>query len=282
MLGILALSAAVGPALATTAPFHGAHWSAFSTKDATGCSAGVTNKPHWSRLTGAGSLFVAGHSRTCSGPSRVFGSSATIGSQLQVSVPEYFAIAHSGINVTWDISALLTTAGGVMKNTNCAPTRSNTNINLGYTWQNYTSISYACYGLGSVAISGSTFVDDLTTGVQMGSNNSWSGAANYSGVEIYSSASRYNYSNPSYWSYNSSSAFSLNHSYGARGSLSGQWYPTWFVNGTYVPTDRYLIVTSIEVTANSEAFGFLKSYGSGTGDLLNAPERVALTSITAW
>jgi hypothetical protein len=282
VLAVLGLMLLAAPALGAPVLFHGASWSAFTTKNAQGCSWGSSEKTEWSKAAGLGTLYATGHSKTCKGQPPVFGSSATISSELVVSVPEVLAHAASGMNVSWNLVATLSSTGGVLNSTPCPATRSSVNYNLGYTWENYTSISFACYGLGTVSIGGSTYVEDVTTGQEYSSNNSWSGVSNESGLENYSSADSYAYSSPSYWAYNSSSSFNQNHSFGPRGSLSGRWNPTWFINDTFIPADRYLVVTSIEVTVYAQAYGFVKSYGTGTGDLAKGPNHADLSSVNVW
>ncbi|HTT26092.1 MAG TPA: hypothetical protein VMH90_03915 [Thermoplasmata archaeon] len=276
------LTATLATAGALSPPFRGAYWSAFSTRDASGCSAGASLKSHWSKLTGVGTMFVTGHAKSCRGPSKVFGSSSTTGSEIQVSVPLHPGRNPSGVNVSWSIVATLTTTGGVLGIPTCAPTRSNVSYNLGYTWENYSSIAFACYGIGSVTIGGNAYLEDLTTGTQSEANNSWTGVTNLSGVETYSFADRYNYSNASYWGYNSSYSFSQNHTYGPLGLLVGRWSPTWFLNSSFTPTDRYIVVSTISITVNAQAFGYPKAFGTGVGDLRNGPNQADLTKVVVW
>jgi hypothetical protein len=279
---LLLMNSAQGALPISSVAFPRATWSPFQSKDVQGCSRGSTLTPSWSRGTGDGRILGSGRAATCRGQPDIYASSVTIDADLTVSVPRHLTRGPGGVNVTWDLVGTGSTAGGVAGSRTCPATTYTSDYDLGYTWQNFTDVSADCYALATVSLWGSSVLVDITTGQTISAANAWAGVSNTSGLENYSYSYREVYSNASYWTYNTSGAYSFNQSNGASGTLNGRWMPTWFLNGSFVPTDRYAVESLLEIEVSCEASGFPMAMGDGGLDLSSGSNHADLASIVSW
>jgi hypothetical protein len=257
VVAIMALSAVASAGVATPSAFLGAVWAPNTYKSTSACATAAVTAPHWAKLTGAGKLSAAAKASTCSKAKggTAFASYADANGEIQVHAPVKIPTGVGGVNVTWAIVATgsdtATYTAGV-----CPVSYSGSyHYNYGYTWFNYSySYSY-CSVEASVSLYGYAWVYDMTTGASSYPSNYWS---MYNSSGIYNDTYHYqgNYSNSSYWTSNYSYSGAYSYNYGAGGAQSWVASPTWFVNGTFTHSHKYLVETYISLSCYSTAQGY--------------------------
>ena len=252
---IFVLSSVANAGVARPASFPGAYWAPFTYRDNSGCAQAHAYPAHWTALTGHGTSKGSTSAKTC--PAYRGGSAvASYGSveqELQVWAPVAMPSGTGGINVSWDLNLAASQSTGLTGSTACPTNTYHYNYNYGYTWFNYTYTSGYCFLESYLDIAGFTYLYDMTTSTYTYSSNYWSGLFNetyqYNDTYGYS----YNYSNSSYWAYNYSyGPYSYSYSAGGAGGFTGAFAPQWFINGTFVSTDSYQVITYIFGYQSSE------------------------------
>lgn len=265
-------------------PTAAGSWSASSSKSVQGCASAVARLPHWSAANRTGTLRLSSSSRICpkSRGEGMFGSSTLATATFTWAGPVTLGSGSGGVNISWRLSAAIADAATLSAPRRCPLQTTVSDLNLGYSWYNFTAVSSSCYDLGSATLGGFSYVEDLTTGAEIVAQNTWTGCYNLSGVENDSYAYSATYSNASYWSYNASGSYAFNLSYGSSGSVVGSFRPTWFTNGTFVALDRYEVVTVLEGETETQTVGYPAGSSSASVDLASAGRSFALLSVTNW
>lgn len=264
--------------------FPHASWAPSSDLEQTGCTRAAESNPSFSKINGVGHWQGYATAKTCPaslGPTGATSLAEAYGG-LTVAVPLKLSSGAGGVNATWNLTVQAADAA-VVTNAHCPASSYSYDYNLGYTWVNDSSTYRDCYAFAEVELFVSAYVYDATNGTEVASTNYWAGAYNISGQEVDTESGHVTYSNPSYWAYNYSSSYSYNASYGTNGSISGSYAPQFFINGTFVGSDKYQLVTTVEALAYCYLYGFHKAAaaaafdgGPGRGDHLQ------LSTVTVW
>jgi len=282
VVAIMALSAVASAGVATPSAFLGAVWAPNTYKATSACATATISAPHWAKLTGVGKLASSAKASTCpkSKGGTAFQSYADTQGGLTIHAPVKIPTGTGGVNVTWAV-----VASGALSATYttgpCPVTYSYSyHYNYGYTWFNYSySYSY-CSVEATAQIYGEAYVYDMTTGATTYPTNYWS-AYNSSGIYNYSYKDTGNYSNSSYWTSNYTYSGSYNYSYGPGGAIAWTASPTWFINGTFTHSHRYLVETYIYLYTYATAEGYVGTASSAV-NAATGVNHVDLKPFSVW
>jgi hypothetical protein len=284
VVALMVLSGSVAAAAVSPAVFRGAIHQPALYKSVTGCGANSGKLPSWSHYTGVGKMKGSTSARTCSKASGIssFGSNSYVFSQIWIQAPVRLPTGNGGINITWDIAEKAITSGGITGTAVCPTTTTVSDVDLGFTWYNYTSVYAYCAAIGAFQIAGYAYLYDSTSGTWYYASNWWNTIYNTSGQYNYSWASVYTYSNASYWGYNFTSFGNYSNNFGASNTLSGTFVPTWFVNGTFNHSHRYVVYTYLDLFANSYVYSYPSGHATASVDMSSGGDHADLLPFSIW
>jgi hypothetical protein len=269
---------------ATLAGFRGAAWNPVLDKAVGGCARGSALVPHWSRVTGNGTWRATGNARTCprsqGGATSV--SYADAEGELTVQAPVYVPAGRGGVNISWNIDIWAVTAGRINGSSYCPTQTTISSVNYGFSWFNTTYTQAYCAAMSEIFMVGAASVIDRTTGVVYYPSNYWYEPYNVSGIVTENYSTRQNWSNASYWVYNSTVKGNVTYSYGSTGNLTGTYRPQWFVNGTFSASDRYLVSTYVDIICDVNVNGFGSGKASASIHAEKAPRHWDLMPFSIW
>ncbi|MFI5417288.1 MAG: hypothetical protein ACHQ2Y_00110 [Candidatus Lutacidiplasmatales archaeon] len=175
--------------------------------------------------------------------------------QLSIGVPVSLNASDHGVEVGWSIALTGSTNASFGKPVFGCPFNV-TRYHFIYAHTNFTyTFAYQwCDVEAVVNVAGYAELLDLTTGGAIHPANSWSGVHLASGVQTISYGYFGAYSNRSYWSSNYSIWVSENYSFGASSRLVGTFSPSWFLNGSFNGSHRYMVVVELNVSVAAESF----------------------------
>jgi hypothetical protein len=280
----MALSSAAASGAASPGIFKGAVWAPYLEKVVNGCASVTSADPHWTKLTGAGKWQATTAAAVCSKArgGNTFESYSTAESELEVLSPIKLPSGTGGVNVTWNLVAAGSNSAGVVGTLKCPYTYYNYSYNYGYTWYNFSEVISECFAEGLMEVFGSAWVNDLTTNTQSNPTNYWTGVVNVSGVYNETIAYKANYSNSSYWASNYSYSYISNYSFAPSNSFATSWTPTWFVNGTFLHSNRYTVESYIEVIIASDAYGYVNSHATSKVNMATGGNHIDLLPYHVW
>ena len=232
------------------------------------CSTERSSVPRFSSATLVGTWAASAEAVACGagrgGPG--MDSYVLSSENLTVSTPIRLLATDHGVRVGWDLDLAASTRASYGATVGGCPfTETNyTIVNASTTF--YYSFDYQWCDVEAVAdVSGSAELIDLTTGVVLSSANSWAGLHLASGVQTITYGFFGSYSNRSYWAWNYTDWQSLNYTFGTSSSVSGLLAPTWWINGTFVSSDRYVLETGLTASIAVESFRY--TAGNATASL---------------
>lgn len=253
-----------------------------------GCGNLGARMPKWSHVTGNGRLAVFSKNTRCSvlhGGSTV-DSSATASDQMFVGVPVRMPNGTGGINVTWNLSIGGGTRGVFAGNASLCPHSVSS-----YTYYNHvvgpitvTSNTSNCYVTAFANVEVGAYLEDLTQGWTYYSSNAYWGLdlTNQSGQYNYTLTETRNYSRPAYYSLNSTRSYANNYSYGPSSSMSGTYSWTFFINGTFLGTDRFEVFTYVNATVQTAEGGFKNAIALADVDMATGSNYADLRPFSIW
>ncbi|HTT26579.1 MAG TPA: hypothetical protein VMH90_06450 [Thermoplasmata archaeon] len=223
-----------------------------SSQSVSGCGVLSVGKVSLKPTTGVGLWSGSAKAAPCKSSVNGVGSSSDASGSggVEAIIPVKLSSSNTGVNVTWSLQvswALKVVLSGSSK---CSVT-SKYNYSYYYTylssWVNTTDTYSYCSSSGSVDLSASAYLVDMTTGYYYYPSNYWNGLSKYFDRYNDTSTSVTNYSNPNYWSSNYTSWSNYGSQSGTTGSgtITAGSSPTFFINGTFTTGDRYFIVTTI-------------------------------------
>lgn len=269
MLSPMAQAGAVHPS-----GLKGASWYPSSSWDTSGCGTVKTTAPHFAPTTGNGKWAGDAKASTC--PTYIgttgLDSQASASGEINVVAPVHLPSGSGGINVTWSLAVSWAYSATVNTTNPVCPGYS---YNYSYyeywipTWYNYTYTSSYCSADASVSLYGDAYLVDVTSGVTYNPSSYWYGIS--AGFDWYTDTytDTFNYSNPSYWIDNGTSWSTYGYQHGsthASGSFSSANSPTWYINGTFVKSDKYVLYTYIDGSASVYLDGLKHSAGMASVD----------------
>jgi hypothetical protein len=282
------LSPMAAAGIAHPTGFKGVSWVPNSSLSSDGCGKVKETQPRLTASTGDGRWAGTATASTCS---KVLGgigqdSSASTYGGLTVYVPVKLSGSTGGVNVSWSLLVALAVKASVISASSC-PFSYSYNYSYYYSyypsWVNTTEYSGYCSADASASISGDAYILDTTTGTIYDPSNYWNGAGiNYDRYND-SSYSVTNYSNPSFYRDNYSYSNSYGYQSGGTGSmtLTPASSPTWYINGTFTKSDKYVVVAEIDASVSASIDGLKKST---TSAMLNAagPSNYEDLQVTVW
>lgn len=262
-------------------------WSPTWSTSTSACGKARATLPRFSIATLKGDWAADASTSSCTKSHGGFGTEgigqaqAGLTAELPISIP----VGTGGVNVTWSTNLSWGVIASLPNLNSCLTTKT---VSKSYeswiaSWYNSTSVSTSCSASVYVSLSASVFVEDLTTASSYYPSNSWAGLYEFFDYQNYSYHSVGNYSNASYWKYNSTSWYSDGGFSGLTGTgvIAPANSPTWFVNGTFVKNNRYELEASIVGEAGVSLAG-LK--GSSVRAYLDAAGKTGFTDLSyvAW
>jgi hypothetical protein len=259
-------------------------WSTTLAQYLAGCASERTRNPTFNLTSGVGHWQATAHATTCpqSRGGRSTTSEAQLSTVLLVTLPVRIRSQSTGVEVAWSLVLNVTTSALTKAPAFQCP---QTYYNYSYfdAFYNYTYlyryVGADCSLESSVGFTGSSDLEDVTTGSTF-FGSAWAGVSNTSGLTVDYYRYTTNYSgNRSFWSSNSTVSASYNASWGPSTSLVLSEAPAWWINGTYVPTDRYVVQTEVDVAVMTEVVGYPKASASATVDARSAGDHLDLTLV---
>ena len=251
----LAVSATAAP---STGLFPGATFTTVNAFSSNGCAQTHVHGPVWSWKTGNGSLRSATVARTCTALHGGSGmaSYADVTQELRVSAPVTLGTGAGGVNVTWALRVFGNQSSGFV---GPAPACPGTPFSWSYTSNgtvvNVSGTYWACEVAAFVSVGVDAYVYDATNGSFFRPSNPWSGVSGMSATEnltnmsTTTNGSGWVIPDPSNWT-------TFNGTVGSPGKISGRYLPQLFINGTFVGTHHYEVVTSVLTVQWTEIFGY--------------------------
>jgi hypothetical protein len=286
---VMLLSPMASAGVAHPAAFKGASWYPSESWSTAGCGSVKMTAPHFATLTGAGRWAGSATAATCAKSVGTTGldSNAQTSGQINVVAPLHLATGSGGVNVTWSLQVAWSYNAAVnVTNPTCPGSTSNYSYYEYWipTWYNYTYTSSYCSADASVSLSGDAYVEDTTTGIYSYATNYWYGIS--SGFSWYTDTytTTSTYSNPSYWVDNGTSWSTYGSQHGpthASGNFSASTSPTWFINGTFVKTDKYLLFADIAGSVSAYVDGLKHSSTRASIDGASGTNHMDLVA-TIW
>jgi len=285
-LAVLASGATAFPAVSPV--FPGATLVVANTHSALGCGQAHLYVTHWSNVSGIGHLHSITSARSCpawrASPSSSFGQTTQ---ELQVSVPVKLSNGSGGLNVTWalDDRAFANTSLGATSASNCvAGFVSSTTSGPSYNRKTVTNTTSYCVVVATWSIDAVAYlVDSTTSRFDYGQVVSAGPIGNTTSLTEIVRTSTTNYSNPAAWRMNASVAHYRNYTNSSSVYPGPTWSPEWFINGTFRSSDRYTVVTWIDVTEESEVGQILGGDRASTYVDLASPGHFAeLLPFSIW
>lgn len=224
-----------------------------------GCGKIKSSPPRWSAATGVATWYANGTATSCKGGVSGYGSSSDVSANGQETVyaPVKVPTGYGGVNVTWSLSGYWDVK--VVKGTtsHCPGYAYNYSYYYYYysSWVNTSYNSTDCSADASIDIGGYAELIDTSTNSYYYSNNYWYGISH--DYDWYTDYYQYqtNWSNPLYYSNNYTSWSSYGYQSGSNGGGTFSIAPTWFINGTFVKTDHYIVETYIYVNVYADLAG---------------------------
>jgi len=273
-------------------------WWAYGSNSYSGCGTASSSHAKFSPATALAHWKGKVSAKACTaahGGTHVSSSGSTYG-EVTVNVPIKHLHGVGGVNVTWSINVLGASHATNVLTAPCPTTYYNYsyyynnsyyvynyttgNYTIISTWYNSSSASSSCSSEANMDVYGYAYLIDTTTNTYYYSSNYWSGLYNTSGMYQYNSTYSATYSNPQLWANNYSYSYGSAFHYGATGSLSSA-APTWFINGTFTGSHKYVAYTYIDNSAYASVYGVPHGVAAATmnGATLGYGE---MLSITVW
>ncbi|MFI5417628.1 MAG: hypothetical protein ACHQ2Y_01835 [Candidatus Lutacidiplasmatales archaeon] len=271
----IALIMLLSPMAGASAPrvgFKGAVYQVSLSQSNSGCGTIKASYPTWSALTGAAHWKSSAVSKSCSSVYGTVGSSSAASSSgsIEVAAPVKMVSGVGGVNVSWALAVAWAVAAKVGPSGVCPGYSYNYSYYYSYynSWINYSDSYSYCSVDASLSISASVYLVDLSTSATYYPSNYWSGLNK--GFDTYNDTSTTveTWSNSSYWQNNYTSWYTNGYRSGSTGSgtLGASSSPQFFINGTFVGTDKYAIIATFSAYTNSNVNGMKKSMASAMVD----------------
>lgn len=280
----LIMLAAPASALVPAGAFPHATWTPSVSYSTAGCAAARTSHASWSSVSGVGHWKGDAWAHICpsgSGGPATYSSSGTSGS-ISISAPLTFPGGTGGVNVTWNISVAEFVQASVPTLGSCPKTVTSYPYNAGYSWINTTIVSRDCSDSAIASLYASVYVLDSTNGSYYQSTNYWNGLAVSAGHSVYSTTTITTYSNSTYWVDNSTSTYSTTYGHTPSARFLGTVMPTWYVNGTFSPTDKYFVVTYISGYDSAGVYGWVRANAQAHINALTGANALTLEPFSIW
>jgi len=273
--------------------FPGATWTENTTKyiqsfPNSKCGQAHVGAHNWSPWNGIGRLGSSSFATDCSARSGTIlhDGAAEVVEALTVESPLRMSSGAGGLNVSWDLN--LSEAYGFAINGSVAPVRcpgvyENTSTNVSSGWINTTDEIYDCGAITGVGLDASAYVLDLTTNQTIRASRGAPWAFDQSaGVWNFTDKFTKTYSNPHFWSKNSTTTVYINESLGAPGSFKGQLTPEWFINGTFSSKDKYEVIVTLSGGVSVYYYSYSPGYASARLNMSAGGLNARLLPFTEW
>lgn len=283
----VALLSTSGSGMGTrVAGFPGSQFTPTDWKSFQGCGKLDAPTPTWSGSTGISRMDISATSKRCGsnrGGLAAF-SSASSDMQNSLAIPVRLPSGSGGINVTWNLSLLGGTKARYLGSGASCPWSTSRQTYYNRAWGVYT-LTYntsLCYSEAYTSVYAGAVLEDLTQGIWYYPSNYWNGLYNQSGVYNQTTIVTWNYSSPAHYSSNHTSSYGSNYSIGPTASMTGAYSVTMFINGTFTRSDKFEVLTFVNITAATSEGGFTNGLALAYVDLGSGPYSARLEPFSIW
>jgi hypothetical protein len=270
----------------SAAKVTGVAWSLGVSENHLGCGHVVASTPRSGRANTTVFWEASAASHECAGAAGTANaySDASTAMGGWANFSHAFSSGRGGIALTWNLTFDAWVFATVPNASRCPPGASNSSTYLSAysTWENTTYRGKVCYSFAWVGIEADAWIVDLTTGSTVYVSHAWPGELAEAGGSVDLSNVTTNYSNPSFWRYNSSVSRNTGAIGPASASLNGSYTPTLYVNGSFVASDRYLVWGQVFPYISLGAFNAPRAFQVGHFDARGAGDRLAIVSYRSW